>query len=381
MRRALVLCLTLAACSAKAGDVTISAAGLTAADVMTMKTELEKIEGVSNVRLGAFADGQVTVTVAYTGSGSDLAAALTRGSTGLKNVTAFDGASVRVSWDGTSVPAAPAGGTTPAAPAQPPPPAPKDGLAYRIHNVPGGSIAKFDNWTITPVSSDGALVYDTAPQGREKDFAMRVALAIPTASELAQLFTAGPQLVQQILPGFRRVGSPERLTIAGDEAMQERYEGSPQGTQLMARALYIRKSDVAVAVLGIGSEKGHKEFGRAVDILAQSITLKESALEAGVLGTWTMSSFRSSGSGSTYFSYSSATSLTIYANGTFTEYHSSSAGGPSTADAYLENGKRGRVVCRGTTLTFHYDNGEVWNAEYRLEGGALLLNGKLWTRN
>lgn len=147
-----------------------------------------------------------------------------------------------------------------------------------------------------------------------------------------------------------------------------------------ATAIYVKRKDIAVAVVGLGNAQAFKTYGRAVEITAQSISFKESSLEQALLGTWHMTKYTSSGTGSTFFSHSSATSMTLYPNGTFTKRSMSSASG-SGVDAYTDGGERGTVTKRGNTLTFRNDKGEVWNMQCTLEGGALMLNGNLWTRN
>jgi hypothetical protein len=163
--------------------------------------------------------------------------------------------------------------------------------------------------------------------------------------------------------------------------MVEGYDAEWQGKPMTARVVYVRRKDVAVAVLGIGTDEAFRTYGRAVEIAAQSITTRESPLEPALCGTWVLDSYRSTGSGSGSFSYASSTSLTIYPNGAFTKSSLSSASA-SGADAYLEGGDRGTVVKRGNVLTFRSDKGEVWNAEYRLDGGgkALWLNRAMYLR-
>jgi hypothetical protein len=75
--------------------------------------------------------------------------------------------------------------------------------------------------------------------------------------------------------------------------------------------------------------------------------------------------------------------MTIYPNGTFSESSSSASSlnnNVGNTSAYLDGGNRGKVVKRGMTLSFTYDNGKVWNADYKLDGGALVLNGNYWMR-
>lgn len=385
MKRLLCLCL-LAACGSPKNDIKVTIRGVT--DPHKIKQLLETTRGVASVQMESFKEGQALYLVSFAGKGGDLGAALS--DTPLKNVTGFDATSLQVAMDGSAPPVV-------AAPPPPPEPAktdtppekpkdmPKDPLAYKIHKFPGGSIATFDNWQIGQVPSDNnnVIVFDTAPQGKQNDFVLRVAMGTPGLEEMQNLFVTGPQLVQQLLQGFQRSGEQTKTTYGGDEAMLEEYKGrSPDGRAITARVVYIKKKDVAVAILAIGTEAGHKEFGRSLEIVAQSVTFTESGIEPELTGTWHISSYYSSGAGSTQFSSSSATSMTIYTNGTFTEHSMSNAGGASTAEVYTEGNRRGRIVKRGNNLTFYYDGSEkkVWNATYELKGGALMLNGKAWFR-
>ncbi|MBI4318060.1 MAG: hypothetical protein HY675_06190 [Chloroflexi bacterium] len=52
-----------------------------------------------------------------------------------------------------------------------------------------------------------------------------------------------------------------------------------------------------------------------------------------------------------------------------------------SGQAYSDGADRGRVVKHGTTLSFQYDNGKVWNADYEMDGaGGLKLNGSYYLR-
>lgn len=370
-------------------QITVTVSGVTMAEVNSARDEIGKMSGVYEVTTGDFKDGTVTFTVRYSGKGQELATEFGKSAGGLKNVKGFNESALSVDFGGAPVtaenkpkPEQPKATQPVNANAGRPKDMPKDPLAYKIKEFSGGSIATFDGWKIVPAGGDGNYsVVDTCPEGREKDFAIRLIAGTPDAGEMENLFQLGPQVVQSWLPGFSRTSNPKELTIAGDPAMTESYEGpGVDGKKKIVRVIYIRKKDVAVGVMGIGTEAGQKEFGRAIDIMAQSITLKESPLEPELLGTWHYSSYKSSGTGSSQFSYSSATSITIYANGTFSEYHSSDAGGASTGSMYSENSKRGTVVKRGNLLTFHYDDGKTWTPEYKLEGGGLMLNGTAYFR-
>ena len=51
-------------------------------------------------------------------------------------------------------------------------------------------------------------------------------------------------------------------------------------------------------------------------------------------------------------------------------------------DAYLQGGDRGKVIKRGTTLSFTYDDGKVWNTEFKFDGGgsAVWFGKNLWMK-
>jgi hypothetical protein len=263
---------------------------------------------------------------------------------------------------------------------------PRDPLAYKVQELPGGSIATFDGWRIVPVMADGTtFAFDTCPQGREREFVLRVVIATPNAQDLANVFTLGPQLTQQFLaqlsPNFRRSGEMQKTTVGGDEARVEQYQGNLMGNAVTAKVMYVRRNDVAFAVMGIGTEAGFRDFGRAIEITAQSITFKESAIEPHLIGTWMMeTSSRAEGiRASDTLIVASSRSITIYPNSTFTDSaHTGASGNGMTGMA--DGGSRGRVVKRGNVLTFHYDDGKTWSAAYSVEGGGLKLDGNIYLR-
>jgi hypothetical protein len=389
----------LAACQPKTHEVTVTVRGAASGDLEAIRAELGRLAGVTAVTTTSLKDGQAVFGVSTMLKGGELAAAMTKGPGSLREVKGFDDGSVQVAFGGATAPA----GEPPAAPAAKPPataptptpaPAPaaapgkevkvnagKDPLACKIHQLPGGTIATFDGWKIQSRQDGNWIILATSPEGKENDFQMVIFLGTPTTEELEQLFTLGPARVRQMFPGFRPRSDGKQATFGGDPALVETYDAEWQGNPLTARVIYVRRKDVAVAVLGIGTEEAFKIYGRAVEITAQSITTKESPLEPAICGTWVLDSYKSTGTGSTFFSHSSSTSLTLYPNGTFTKSSMSSASIPRT-DMYLEGGDRGTVVKRGNTLTFRSDKGEVWNAEYRLDGGgkALWLNQAMYLR-
>ncbi|MBL9170822.1 MAG: hypothetical protein JNN07_24025 [Verrucomicrobiales bacterium] len=263
----------------------------------------------------------------------------------------------------------------------------KDPLAYRVLELQGGTIAKFDNWVYTPIQSSGGIAFcDGFPQGRQNDFVLRAAVGTPSAADMANFFTQGPLLAQQVLaqffgPVFRPAGEPKKTRCGGDEAMVESYEGSVNGRKLLCQVMYVKRKDVAIAVLGIGTDAGFKEFGRSIEIVAQSITFKESSLEAGLVGTWTAENFSSAGGGGAgaKINVAQSRSITFYPNGSFSDTAQSGFSG-SDLTGLAQGGNRGTVVKRGTTLTFRYDNGNNWSAGYELFSNGLKLDGQVYVK-
>jgi len=415
MRRlTLPLLVCLAACGAKGGDLTVTVSGVTMASVEDVRGRIAAIPGVSGVEAGTFKEGRATFTVKYAGKGADLASRLAA-LDGLKNITGFDDQAVQVYY-GTAVAlspapnpvAAPASGLGPTATPAPQLPAPspakatvdtppaaiekevmvevkKDPLAYKVQQVPAGSIATFEGWKFQALGSDGTWAqFETHPEGKENDFQILITAGTPGREVMNHLFEEAAKLMAKLLPAAKAVGEAQKATIGGDEARVQEYTLEAQGKKMQIQAIVIRKKDIAVSVLGIGSEEGFKEFGRAVGITAQSITIKEEPPDPGLVGTWLLEKYSSSGAGtSSAFSHSSSCSLTIYPNGTFSECSSSmstlsNSGGRT--EGYLNGGDRGRVVKRGNTLTFTYDNGKIWNTDFRFDGGAVWFGKNLWMK-
>lgn len=423
MRTLLALGLALlASCGGSGGgDVALSVTGVTMADLAAIQADLGRLKGVSDVRPGAFKDGRAEFKVRFAGDGAALAADLARLGSGLKNVTGFDAAGVQVAWDGKAPPAPvvvepPKPAPPPAAPAAvaPPPPVPatapaptppvpaavapkpaagptevkvdvqKDPLAYKVHQLEAGTIATFDGWKITHVPNNDLLILETHPEGKENDFQMIVLVGVQNAAEQAKLFEEGPAKLKQLFPALREGEAAKKAVFGGDEGRVQDWTIDINGRGMLVQTVLIRKKDVAVALLAVGTAETFKTYGRAVAITAQSITVKESPPDPGLVGTWHLEKYYSSGAGtSNAFSHSSSTSITIYQNGTFTERSMSSSNlnnNTGTTSAYLDGGDRGKVLRRGTLLTFHYDNGKTWNTEYKFDGGALRLGGNLWMK-
>jgi len=405
-----VFLIGLSACGPKESELTVTVSGVTMASVEELRGKMSSLPGVSGVLAGAFKDGRAAFTVKYAGKGPELASRLAT-LEGLKNITGFDDQSVQAYYgSAVAVSPAPAPGTPPApvlgptrAPEPKPPaavPAPalapaaeqevrvevkKDPLAYKVQQVPGGSIATFEGWKFQALGSDGTWAqFETHAEGRENDFQILITAGTPGRAVLNNLFDEAAKLMAKLMPAAKAVGEAQKATIGGDEARVQDYTLEAQGRKVQIQAIVIRKKDIAVSVLGIGSEEGFKEFGRAVGITAQSITIKEEPPDPGLVGTWLLEKYSSSGAGtSNAFSHSSSCSLTIYPNGTFSECSSSMSTLSNTVgrtEGYLNGGDRGRVVKRGNTLTFTYDNGKVWNTDFRFDGGAVWFGKNLWMK-
>jgi hypothetical protein len=267
------------------------------------------------------------------------------------------------------------------------PSAPKDPLAYRMFQWPGGTIAQFDNWKYGPISSAANVVWcDGWPEGRQQDFILRTAIGTPSAQDLTNFFTLGPQLVQGILqqyfgPVFQRAGEPKQTTCGGDAAMLEAYQADIRGAKWLCRVLYVKRKDIAIAVLGIGKEEAFKEFGRSIELVAQSISIKESAVDAALVGTWVLETSSSAGSrvNGDVLNVAQARSITIFPNGTFTDTASSTFSGQDMT-GLAEGGHRGTVVKHGNVLTFRYDNGNTWSPAYEVYSNGLKLNGAIYVK-
>lgn len=267
-------------------------------------------------------------------------------------------------------------------------PADKDPLAYRVLQFPGGTIAQFDNWDYgKPGAANNVIWCDGAPRGRATDFVLRAAIGTPNAQDQANLFVAGPQLIEQLLvqlagPAFQKAGQPTKTTCGGDEAMIQEYHATIQQKRVICRAMFVKRQDVAVAVIGLGTEQGFKEFGRAIEIVAQSITLKEAAIEPGLVGTWVLEHavrLDPAKVGEQPFNLSQSRSITIYPNGTFADTANTGFSGQDVV-GLAKGGSRGKIVKRGPTLTFQYDDGTTWMAGYELYSNGLKLDGKIYLK-
>ncbi len=264
----------------------------------------------------------------------------------------------------------------------------KDPLAYRVLQFPGGTIAQFDDWDYgKPGAANNVMWCDGAPRGRASDFVLRAAIGTPNAQDQANLFVAGPQLIEQLLvqlagPAFQKAGQATKTTCGGDEAMIQEYHATIQGKRVICRVMFVKRQDVAVAVIGLGTDQGFKEFGRAIEIVAQSITLKEAAIEPGLVGTWVVENavrLDPIKTGEQPFNLSQSRSITIYPNGTFADTANTGFSGQDVV-GLAKGGSRGKIVKRGLTLTFLYDDGTTWTAGYELYSNGLKLDGKIYLK-
>ncbi len=387
----------LASCGGSGGgDVVLTVSGVAMADLAAIQADLGRLKGVSDVRPGALKDGRAEFKVRYTGDGAALAADLARLGSGLKNVTAFDAAGVQVAWDGKAAPAPVVDVPPPAKPGQPAPAAkPEEGkevkvavendpLKYKVHQLEQGTIATFEGWKITQIPNNELLILETHPDGKENDFQMLILLGTQGEREQAKLFEEGPLKLKQVFPALREAGEAKKTSFGGDEARLQDWTIDINGRGMKVQTILLRKKDVAIALLAVFTDETYKTYGRALGITAQSISVKESPPDPGLVGTWALDKYYSSGKGtSNAFSHTSSTSLTIYPNGTFTERSMSSSSldnSSGSTSAYLDGGDRGKVVRRGSALTFHYDNGKTWNTDYRFDGGALFLGKNMWLK-
>lgn len=254
-------------------------------------------------------------------------------------------------------------------------------LKYKVEKGPAGSYAVFDGWVGAAAPATGWFAWDMGPKGRVKEFALRVSYGTPDKKDLDKLFDLGPKVIEKLLPGLERQGKPTKGTFGGDEGRIERWEGtSPDKQKRVARVIYIRKKDIAVAIIGVGTEAGMKEFGEAVDIAAKALSFKESPLERGLVGTWSWST-SSSAAG---FIMSASKLVTITADGKFTWRNSGVGTGEvrTATFSYLKDGTmKGKVIRRGPVLTFHADDGRRWSLLYQLKGNnGLDLGGQLFAK-
>lgn len=255
-------------------------------------------------------------------------------------------------------------------------------LKYKVIKGPGGTLAAFDGWQTAAVPGGAWFATLSAPKGRT-DFALLLAFSTPDKKHLDKLFDgAAAAQLKSLLPGLKPAGKATVTRFAGDEARAERWQGTSttDGKARVARVVYLKKKDVAVILVGLGTEAGVKELGEAVDIAAKSLSFIESKLEPGLAGTWSWSTSSSAGG----LTMSASKLVTITADGKFTWRNS----GVGTGDgrlatfSYLRDGTmKGQVIRRGAVLTFHADDGRRWSLTYQLKGNnGVDLGGQLFAK-
>lgn len=379
---ALLVC--LAACGgSKSSEIKIAISGVAMADLEAIKTELSKIKGVSDVQAGQFKDGQVTLTLKYSGKGGELATELTSGAAALKNVKGFDDNSIQIAYGAAPPPLAPPIGTPlplpekknpdppappdiakPPDPPKPPvnePPLPpaggKDPLAYRLQQVNQGSMATFDGWKANPVESGDPAVsfYTMVPAGRENDFQLLVVFTRPDNPNVGDIFQEGPALIRNRFGALQLMQQQIQFTLAGDPAALEEYQAENQGKKIRGRVIYLKRRDVTLMVLGLGSEAGYNEFVKAINIVAASVTMREPEISKPLIGTWGNDK--------------DARTLTLCPNGTFLDRNGREMSfGKVTEDP------------RTHALSFRTDDGREWKPDGTRNGDRLVLDGVAWSK-
>jgi hypothetical protein len=367
MRKLTAFLSFLVACGgAKTGEVALTVTGVSMSDIEAIRGELGRLKGVAGTRAGQFKDGQVVIAVRFEGKGGDLATLLTQTAGGLKNVQGFDDRSVQVAYGAAPAPkpTVPEPAPAPApAPAPPPTPAPspppaqqkKDPLAYRAHPAKKGFLATFEGWKVAESpEEEGAFLATLAPEGRT-DFAIVAYYAAANHPEIGDVFQTGPAIVQQYFPALKPAGQLVKFSMAGDPAALQEFGGESQGKPLRARAFFLKRSDVAVIVLGSGAEPAFNEYVKGIAIVAASVTLAPASVPEGMIGTWG--------------NEADERTMTICANGTFL----------ARAGTQVDFG-RAVVDEAGGAVAFRGDGGKEWKPKFRLQGGRLELDGAVWTR-
>jgi len=385
----LTLCLMtlagLTACGKPETDLTLSVTGVVAKDVDAVRAELEKLVGAGKTKVLELNDGTLKLSVRTALSTADLAGLLSKSESGLKNVTGFDAQSATIAFGGAPPPADPPAmqGTVPR---EVKVEIKKDPLAYKVLQLEGGTIASFDGWKVQPVPAyENWIGAMSCPEGKQDDFQIFVYVGTPGAQILAGLFESAPNLLRQLAPAVRDEGEAKRCTFGGDDARVQDYSLDRAGKKILIQGIVIRKKDVGVCIWGVGTSEGMKQYGRAPEIVAQSITVRESPPDPGLVGNWSLSHYSSSGAGTRdKISVSTSRNISIFPNGCFTDTSFTGANAEnerSSTSVYAEGDGRGKILRRGKFLTFQYDSGRTWSVEYELKGGSgLSLGGTIWIK-
>jgi hypothetical protein len=262
-------------------------------------------------------------------------------------------------------------------------PGTKAKLTYNLGESNGLTLAVFDGWASETETTNEAVVITTCPTGRQSDYMMQVMTVHAAAAQMTELFTVMPVQLEKTIPALKRRSEPRSATFNGDQAVVLDYDadgtGEMAGKKLQGRAVVVRKKGMALVVLGLGTHAGFEEFGRSIEIVVESATVKDAGLEPGLVGSWLNAGSKSVGSGAGIVSVSWRTTLSIFPDGSFTE-SDQSMGGTSGGDLASEGGQRGSIVQRGNNLTLRYANGTVTNSSYEVDGDTLQFGGKRWRR-
>jgi hypothetical protein len=255
-----------------------------------------------------------------------------------------------------------------------------DPLAYTVQKGDGVTLASFDGWEATATADQQAMRIVSHPRGRQDDFALVTLLSPIGEAEQANFLDASPAEILRAIPGLTPRGEPRPATFGGDAARLIEYDVAPDAAAgpRSARGAFVRKGDMGVIVLAVGSDAAMRELGRAVEIVAGSVSFTESPLDPALVGTWYNAGSMSSGSGAGLFSVTWEKTTAINPDGTFREWDTTLGSG-NTGSLSSDGARYGRIVRRGETLTFHYADGSVRGSDYSLQGNVLRLFGQRWT--
>ena len=266
-----------------------------------------------------------------------------------------------------------------------------DPLAYTIHKTDGAAVALFDAWENSSSTNDQGTTIRSNPRGRKGEFMLTLYVAPMNDRDQATFLDTAPADFAGHVPGLMPRGGVQTVALGGTDARLMEYDvtgpavaatmpGAPaSGGNRVARAAFVQQGDVAVVAFAAGTEPAMRELGRAVEIAAESVRFTESPIEQAIVGRWYNAGSTSSGRGTGLISLTWERTITFYPDGTFSETDTT-IGSASVGGVSGEHAKAGRVVRRGGNMTFHYTDGSVRNSDYVLQGDALQLYGKRWTR-
>lgn len=114
--------------------------------------------------------------------------------------------------------------------------------------------------------------------------------------------------------------------------------------------------------------------------------MKNSAVDASLVGTWVKENYVSTGSHTSAaptFNVSQSRSITVFPNGAFTDTATTGFTGDNVSgdmNNLAQGAHRGTVVKRGNVLTFRYDNGQTWSSVYEAYSNGLKLSGDIYVK-